>query len=85
MTLTLKDDRSVMTGQETAPVVTAVLISIHDVAKMLNCSPRHVYRLVDTRRIPQPVKLGALLRWVRSDVDQWVTNGCPDCRKGNRR
>ena len=59
----------------------SALISIHDVAGMLGCSARHVYRLVDTRRIPQPVKLGALLRWVKADVEQWITDGCPDCRK----
>lgn len=59
----------------------AALISIHDVAILLGCSTRHVYRLVDTRRIPQPIKLGALLRWIKPDVEQWVASGCPDCRK----
>lgn len=57
------------------------LISIQDVAHMLNCSSRHVYRLVDTRRIPQPIKLGVLLRWIKSDFDRWIAAGCPDCRK----
>lgn len=75
------NDRSTTAGQEAAPVVNAALISIHDVATRLDCSTRHVYRLVDTRRIPQPIKLGALLRWVKSDFDQWIANGCPDCRK----
>ena len=64
-----------------SPPSLAALISIHDVASMLGCSPRHVYRLVDTRRIPQPVKLGALLRWVKADVEQWIADGCPHCRR----
>ena len=67
------------------PAASPALLTVHDLSGKLNCSTRHIYRLVDTGRIPQPVKLGALLRWVRSDVDQWVTNGCPDCRKGHRR
>ena len=60
---------------------TSALLHIRDVAAQLNCSTRHVYRLVDTRRIPQPIKLGALLRWGRSDFEQWIAAGCPDCRK----
>jgi excisionase family DNA binding protein len=79
------NNQSATAGQAAAPVANAALISIQDVATLLNCSPRHVYRLVDTRRIPQPVKLGALLRWVKSEFEQWIVTGCPDCRKGNRR
>ena len=75
------NDRSAKAGQEAAPVVNAALISIHDVATLLDCSTRHIYRLVDTRRIPQPIKLGTLLRWVKSDFEQWIAAGCPDCRK----
>lgn len=73
--------KSITTEQSAA---SPVLLSVHDLATMLNCSVRHIYRLVDTQRIPQPVKLGALLRWVKADIDQWIANGCPDCRKGNR-
>jgi excisionase family DNA binding protein len=72
-------------GQEAAPVVPAALISIRDIATLLSCSARHVYRLVDARRIPQPIKLGALLRWVKTDIDHWIAAGCPDCRKGGTR
>ena len=75
------NDRSMTAGQEAAPVVNAALISIQDVATLLDCSTRHIYRLVDTRRIPQPVKLGAMLRWVKADFERWIAAGCPDCRK----
>ncbi|OHB54199.1 MAG: hypothetical protein A2Y12_17140 [Planctomycetes bacterium GWF2_42_9] len=68
-------------GQETAPGITAVFISINDVAKMLNCSTRHVRRLADWGRIPKPVKLGAILRWVKADLERWATDGCPSSRK----
>ena len=75
------NDRSMTAGQDAAPVVNAALISIQDVATLLDCSTRHIYRLVDTRRIPQPVKLGAMLRWVKADFERWIASGCPDCRK----
>jgi predicted DNA-binding transcriptional regulator AlpA len=68
-------------GQATAPAITAVFISIDDVANMLDCSTRHVRRLADWGRIPKPVKLGAILRWVKADLERWVTDGCPSSRK----
>ena len=85
MKLCQATDRPQTAGQDAAPVINAALISIHEVANMLDCSPRHIYRLADTRRIPQPIKLGALLRWVKADFEQWITAGCPDCRKRNQR
>ena len=60
---------------------TSALLNIQDVAAVMNCSVRSIYRLVDARRIPQPVKLGAMLRWVKADFEQWIAAGCPDCRK----
>ncbi len=81
MELSHTNDRPIAAGQATVPVTPAALISIDDVAATLSCSTRHVRRLVDTQRIPQPIKLGALLRWVKADFDQWIADGCPPCRK----
>ena len=67
---------------QSANSMPGILIDIDDFAKILACSTRHVRRLVDRGRIPQPVKLGALLRWVKTDVDKWIAAGCPNCRKG---
>ena len=62
----------------------AVLLDVKEVAKLLGCSPRHVYRLSDSARMPPPLKIGALARWRRSDVEQWVADGCPNCRRRAR-
>lgn len=78
-------DRPPVAGQETAPAVNAVFLSIEQVAKTLGCSSRHVRRLADSHRIPHPIKLGALLRWLKTDVDQWIASGCPSCGKGGVR
>jgi excisionase family DNA binding protein len=53
------------------------MLTVHDVARMLNCSTRTVYRLTDSGRMPRPVKLGALIRWPCAIIEQWITNGCP--------
>jgi excisionase family DNA binding protein len=81
MKLSQTSDRHTTAGQEAVPGVHAALISIDEVAGILDCSTRHVRRLVDSGRIPRPVKLGALLRWVRTEIDQWIAAGCPNCRK----
>lgn len=57
------------------------MLTVHDVARMLNCSARTVYRLTDSGRMPRPVKLGALVRWPKVVVERWITDGCPNVRK----
>jgi excisionase family DNA binding protein len=57
----------------------APLLDVRQVAALLNCSTRHVYRLSDAGHMPAPVKLGALIRWRRADLDAWLTGGCRPC------
>ncbi len=61
-------------GPDRAP---AELLDVSDVAKLLNCSPRHVYRLADAGRMPRPVRLGALVRWRADELRRWIADGCP--------
>jgi excisionase family DNA binding protein len=58
----------------------AALLDVEQVAELLNCSARHVYRLADAGRMPAPVRLGALVRWRRQDLETWIADGCRPCR-----
>lgn len=60
------------------------LLDVQAVAQLLDCSARHVYRLADAGRMPRPVKLGALVRWRRADLDAWLAAGCPATRRRDR-
>ncbi len=60
---------------------TPAMLTVHDVARMLNCSARTIYRLTDSGRMPQPVKLGTLVRWPKAIVELWIAEGCPAARK----
>ncbi|MHB1035740.1 MAG: helix-turn-helix transcriptional regulator [Pirellulales bacterium] len=62
------------------------LLDVQAVANLLGCSPRTVYRFADCGRMPRPVKLGALIRWSKADLDAWIAAGCPAVRnlKGGR-
>ena len=60
-----------------APSSHAVMLTVDGVAALLVCSPRTVYRLVDTGRIPRPVRIGGMIRWPREPFERWVAQGCP--------
>jgi predicted DNA-binding transcriptional regulator AlpA len=53
------------------------MLGIPDVAKLLQCSERHVTNLRKEGRIPPPVKLGTLVRWPRKVIEDWIAAGCP--------
>jgi excisionase family DNA binding protein len=57
------------------------LIRIDEFAKMLGVSTRHVRRLVDAGKSPQPVRLGRSLRWPFPGVNRWIADGCPTVRR----
>src|SRR6516165_5042944 len=53
------------------------LLDVRAVASILNCSPRHIHRLADAGRLPRAIKLGALSRWSRAEIERWLAAGCP--------
>jgi len=71
-------------GGDRTPREPSLLINVLDVAAMLQCSARHIYRLADAGRMPRPYKIGALCRWDRAAIEKWIEAGCPSCRAGGR-
>jgi excisionase family DNA binding protein len=63
-------------SRQSNPQVPA-LLSVADIARLLSCSQRHVYRLSDAGRMPPPVRLGTLVRWAREPVEGWIADGYP--------
>jgi excisionase family DNA binding protein len=60
----------------------AQLLDVRAVAALLDCSPRHVYRLSDAGGMPPPVRIGGLVRWRIADVQAWIDGGCRPVRRG---
>lgn len=84
----MNNTRSAIGGRPAEPErAPAELLDVQDVSALLNVSPRTVYRLADSGRMPRPYKLGALVRWSRAVVDAWIADGCEPVRqpKGVRR
>ena len=75
-----------VTGTDAGPArAQAELLDVKSVARLLSCSSRHVYRMADAGKLPRPRKLGALVRWSREDLSQWIGAGCPAVRSEERR
>jgi excisionase family DNA binding protein len=66
------------------PAALPSLLDVRAVAQMLDCSTRHVYRLADAGHMPPPLKLGALVRWRRQTVEEWIAGGCKPVRPAGR-
>jgi excisionase family DNA binding protein len=71
-------------GRESGPGVLPAMLTIDQVARLLNCSTRTVYRLNDAGKMPRPLRLGALVRWNRSEIEQWIADGCPAVKGGRQ-
>ena len=68
-------------GRDAGPGAVPAMLTVNQVARMLCCSSRTIYRLTDSGRMPRPVKLGSLVRWPRDVIERWIAAGCPDARK----
>jgi predicted DNA-binding transcriptional regulator AlpA len=58
-----------------------VMLDVEHVAELFDVSTRHIRRLVDAGKFPQPVRLGGCVRWPRHVVDTFVADGCPTIRR----
>ncbi|GEM_PF-750093 len=65
------------TRTNAAPPGPPLLLDAAGVAARLGCSKATVWRLRDSGKLPQPVKVGSLTRWRTADVEAWVNAGCP--------
>ena len=58
-----------------------VMLDVEAFADVLGVSSRHVRRLVDAGKAPQPTRLGGCVRWPRHVVESWIADGCPAIRR----
>ena len=57
------------------------LLTVKDIAALLGCTTRTVWRLRDSGGMPQPLKAGAMVRWRSEDIERWIQAGCPRSRR----
>ena len=44
---------------------------------MLGISKRTLWRLLSSKQIPEPIRIGGNVRWLLQNVEQWIERGCP--------
>jgi prophage regulatory protein len=64
-----------------------LLIRADEFARMLQVSPRTLWRLRSGGEIPEPVRFGGTVRWRLDEVRKWIADGCPlpKARENERR
>jgi excisionase family DNA binding protein len=60
----------------------AATYTVPDVARLLQVSERHIWRMSDRKAIPGKIRLGRLVRFSKQMVDEWIASGCRPCRAG---
>ena len=53
------------------------LLSVRELANRMKVSTRHVWSLLSSGRLPEPVRIGRSVRWRVDLIDQWIRVGCP--------
>ncbi len=53
------------------------LIDAHELARILGCRVLTVRRWMYAGVLPPPRRLNRTVRWVRSEIWQWILDGCP--------
>lgn len=52
------------------------LLTVKDVAALLDMSVRTIWRRRNDGSIPPPVRVGGAIRWRLIDIRSWIANGC---------
>jgi predicted DNA-binding transcriptional regulator AlpA len=57
-------------GQEARSPV----LDVHDVARLLGCTERTIWRHEGKRLIPEARRVGGIVRWDRAEIEEWLAN-----------
>ena len=61
------------------------MLGVKDIARRLLVDVRTVHRMKDDGRLPQPIKLGRMVRWCADEFEAWIAAGCPRSRNASRK
>ncbi len=63
---------------QTAPIeVEPATYTVEQFADWAQCSPRHIWRLIDLGKIPGVIRLGRLVRISRAVASSWLAGNRP--------
>lgn len=57
-----------------------------EIAELIKVSRRQIWKLLAMGRLPEPIRISRSVRWRRTDIDNWIENGCrPPQREGTNK
>ena len=59
------------------PVDGSLLLDTKQVSKLLNISPRTIFRMHQEKAMPSPIHLGSRIQWRVREIIEWVEADCP--------
>ncbi len=59
-------------GAAPEPSKEAAIYTVEQLASQAQCSPRHIWRLIDLGKIPGVIRLGRMVRISRAAADSWL-------------
>jgi excisionase family DNA binding protein len=65
-------ETTIAPAQQAATKLDAQTYTVEQLAGLLQCSPRHVWRQLDLNKIPGVIRCGRLVRFSRSVIDRWL-------------
>ena len=79
------DQNSQNTSQTVEPAVAPLLVGKRVAARLTGISARSLDRLVSSGKFLAPVRLGGRVLWNRCALTEWVSAGCPEFGRQQRR
>jgi predicted DNA-binding transcriptional regulator AlpA len=58
-------------------VIMNSLLHLYQLARLCQVDAETIRDWIDLGFVPRPVRVGPYLRWRSSDLDAWLTAGCP--------
>jgi predicted DNA-binding transcriptional regulator AlpA len=52
-------------------------VDVKELSAILSVSQRHIWRLNAAKKLPRPVRMGRSVRWLESDIQEWLGMRCP--------
>ena len=73
----LKASQNALFAGQKPPTDRGLLLDTRETARLLNVSPKTVYTMEKTGRMPPAIRIGSAVRWSYDELQAWVAKGCP--------
>lgn len=78
--ISLRQRETVMTDSKTQSLLSDKMIDMAFITEFTGLSDKWFYKLIQDGLFPKPIKLGRSSRWLKSEVEEWVSQRITESR-----